>query len=148
MAKQMPNDSPLFEQELYVPREIVFDLWTDAAHLEFWYPPPGATNKQFSLDAIESGIFDFSWHSQDAVAGGERGTIAALAKPSRLVFRGELVKGDEATEPYELEVILEDHGGKTGITINMANGSPAARDYCARTWPVRFDELEQYLSSI
>jgi uncharacterized protein YndB with AHSA1/START domain len=135
----------LLRRELFVPREIVFDLLTDPAHLEYWYPPTDAEARQFAADAVADGGYRYQWHTA-AGAVVEEGRFVVVDTPARL---SQTIDSGPDADIGELEILLSDVGGKTELIVRASGAASSdARDACATRWEERFENLESYLSSI
>jgi len=105
--------------EIFVPREIIFELWTSPEHLEQWNPP---------YTGVDVGY-------------------AELIAPEKLVYAtGRPGIADMASEVH---VKFEDLGGMTRITIHQAPlASAEALAEQEQAWELALDRLTEYLSVI
>ena len=135
-------------RDLFVPREIVFELFSNPDHLPGWYAPALASDCQFSLDLTGGGSRTFAWTDVSGSRHTEYGDVIAVEKPGRLAYRcvctdpGNPMDGD-------VTVTLTDAGGSTRIGV-VQSGLPteAAVEGMTRLWRERLAALESYLSSI
>lgn len=148
----MPEDVLSLSREIFVPREIIFELWTEPAHLAYWYPPTPASSKRFVLDLLVGGEYEFSWTDESGAPHRETGEFIDLERPERLVYsaRHARQEGDATdTADYEVEVGLRDHSGTTRIEVRQTGfTSDDDRKRCTQEWMHRLEGLESYLSSI
>ena len=107
------------------PREIVFQAWTDPAHLARWFAPEGFTVFECRADARVGGRWKLTMRANDALAarigrdhpaGGE---YLEIERPTRLVFTNDAL---DATGNVVVEglttVTFEDVGGATRLTLH------------------------------
>jgi len=109
---------------IYAPRELVFQAWTDPAHLARWFGPEGFTVSECRVDARVGGKWRLTMRANDELAarvgrdhpaGGE---YLEVEKPSRLVFTNNAL---DATGKVILEglttVTFQELGGATQMTL-------------------------------
>lgn len=49
------------------PRDLVFDAWTDPAHVGQWWGPDGFTTTTHEIDIRPGGVWRFTMHGPDGV---------------------------------------------------------------------------------
>ena len=101
------------------PRALVWQAWTDAAHLAQWFGPRGFTSSVPELDLRIGGALRIVMHGPDGNDYPMRGVFREIVPPERLVFSNIAVDNDgKHLLEGETTVLLEDHGGKTRLTVN------------------------------
>ena len=135
--------------EIFVPREIVWDLWTQPEHLGEWYSPSAPSRRQASVDLRVGGSYALSWTGADGVTYTEHGEFIEVEPPQRLVYTMEFDEAFGQPASTELTVDFVDVGGTTRIEIEH-RGYPdeQMRDQHAQGWPEFLKQLEEYLSAI
>ncbi|HEX7035862.1 MAG TPA: SRPBCC domain-containing protein [Pseudomonadales bacterium] len=78
--------TPRLIRELYLPREVVFDAWTDAGHLSQWYVPDGCEPGQVIVEPVPGGRFDVNWTDLSGAAVRESGTFTEITRPEGFVL--------------------------------------------------------------
>lgn len=136
-------------RDLFVPREVVFEVWTEPQHLVGWYAPMADSERSAEVDLRPGGRFHYRWTGPDGAIFVETGEYLAVSPP----------EGFTCTLCYEgafadhfctnLRVTLTDVGGGTRIDI-VQSGYPSAksRDAHKASWPALLDQLEAYFSQI
>jgi len=117
------------ERTFDAPRDLVFRMWVEPAHLAQWWGPDHFTNPVCEIDARAGGKLHIVMRAPD---GGEypmSGTFKEVSPPEKLVFVAQAQDGEgrPALEAYT-SVTFEDAGGKTKMTL-FAHGvgiAPAA----------------------
>jgi len=105
--------------EVFVPREIVYELWTEQEHLEQWHPP----------------------------CAGSDATVTETVRPEKLVYT--MAQTHDTGPAGEVRVVFEDLGGRTGISVHQtALVSADARERQRGAWGLALDRLTDYLSII
>ncbi len=105
-------------RELAAPRELVYRLWTEAAHLAAWWGPKGFTTPECEVDARPGGAIWMVMRSAEGVDYPMTGEFRELSPPERLVFVTSPV--DAARRPLaEIlnTITFADVGGKTLLTL-------------------------------
>ena len=123
------------DHDVFLPRELVFEVWVDPAHLEGWYPAPDQR-----LIAANG-----TWRVLDAAGGVvEEVRPRAARAPERLEW--EVAAGDAAG------VLTVTFGGGRGTcNVAVARGDfadAAERDRQEALWRQRLRRLEQYFAAI
>ncbi|MDY7232788.1 SRPBCC family protein [Hyalangium rubrum] len=118
----VPNPSPTADRELSLsrlldaPRELVFDAWTDPAHMTQWWGPNGFTTKVYQMDVKPGGTCRFLLTGPDGTQYPSRFTYREVKRPERLMYRhGSDV--DDDPNAFEVTVTFEAQGQKTLLTM-------------------------------
>ncbi len=137
------------------PRELVFRAWTERAHLERWFAPPGCTIEFHDFDLRVGGGFRSCIHTPDHKQCWARATFRELIAPRRLVFAfivtnaaGQPVDpvsiGMDPAWPREtvVTVTFSEQAGKTGMALHQTVDETLARKTGAYpSWLQMFDRL-------
>ena len=101
------------------PRELVFQMWTDAAHLAEWWGPRTFTNPVCECDARVGGAWYIVMRSPDGKDYPCGGTYLEVTPPERLLFKNDAVDADGKVIIDGLtEVRFAEHGaGQTLLTL-------------------------------
>lgn len=97
-----------FQRRLSVPREEVFDAWTDPSQIKQWWDPTGTPLADCSVDLRPGGAFCFTMASTHAPAFA--GTYKSVERPAELVFDAMGALGT---------VRLEADAGTTRMTVTI-----------------------------
>ncbi|MPZ09327.1 MAG: SRPBCC domain-containing protein [Kiloniellaceae bacterium] len=87
-----------FTRHFSAPRDLVFKLWTDPAHLAKWWGPAGFTNPVCEFDARAGGHIYIDMRAPDGTVYPMEGTVEEILPPERLVLRCTCC-GDDSGEP-------------------------------------------------
>lgn len=124
--------SPTADRELTMtrdydaPRELVFQAWTDPAHLVQWYGPDGFTITIHSMDVRPGGMWRFIMHGPDGTDYTNRIVYSEVVRPERLVFlHGEDVDDDPGA--FDVTIRFDDVDGRTRVTNHMVLRTAAQR---------------------
>jgi uncharacterized protein YndB with AHSA1/START domain len=98
-------------REINAPREQVYKAWTDPELLKQWWGPNGVTNPVCELDLRPGGSINIVM-----LAGSELGD---LIPPSKLVYSSSAVLDGKPILDTTNTLTLEDHDGKTKMTLNI-----------------------------
>src|ERR1022692_483990 len=118
----------IFTRVFDVPREIVFQAWTDPKHVAQWWGPTGFTTTISEMNVTPGGVWRLAMRGPDGVDYNNRIVFLEVVKPERLVYKHDPEKG---TEPANVQVTVTFavQGGKTAVTMRMLFPSAAARDH-------------------
>lgn len=147
-------------REFDAPRELVFNAWSSAAHLERWYAPQGCSIKFHRYEFEPGGKH---WSCITTPDGHECwciGSFLDVVAPQRIVFT--MIAADaqgNAVEPADLgmdpewprettvTVTFDDLGGRTRLTLDQTvSESLAKRTGAHPSWLSMFDNLATLLA--
>jgi uncharacterized protein YndB with AHSA1/START domain len=124
-ARISPDAKPL-ERELTLtrifdaPRELVFQAWTDPAHLKRWWGPNGFTTPACDVDLRIGGTWRIVMRFPDGINEHIMHAVyREIVRPERLSFTN-VATDKEGTRLLEgiTTITLEDLGGKTKLTMH------------------------------
>jgi len=130
------------------PRELVFRMWTDPAHLAKWWGPRGFTNPVCEIDARPGGALRIVMRAPDGTDYPMAGVFREIVAPERLVFTNCALDHDGNILLDGLTVVsFAEEGGKTKLTVQthaVALVPAAARylDGMKAGWEQTLDGLE------
>lgn len=131
-------------RDLFVPRELVFDAWTQEEHLIQWYSPHPNSQRDVRLDPRAGGTIVLAWEDSTGVTCVDEGRFTDISRPAG--FRCTLTT---ATGFTQLEVNLVDLGGACRIDLrHTAFATESERDARRALWEALLDRLEGYFSAI
>ena len=112
---------------LDAPRDLVFQMWTDPAHIGRWWGPNGFTTTTQEMDVRPGGVWRFVMHGPDGTDYKNKIVYLEIVKPERLVYRHA---GDDDTEPVKFHVTVNfaEQGNKTLLSMRMLFDSAEERD--------------------
>jgi uncharacterized protein YndB with AHSA1/START domain len=136
---------------LNAPRELVFDVWTDPAHLGEWWGPAGFATTTHRMDLRPGGEWIHVMHGPDGIDYPNHTVFIEVNRPSRLVYTNR--GGDAATDPasYEATVTFDEQGGRTRVTMRARFDSAAEKARIMREYGAyegahqMFDRLARHL---
>lgn len=157
----MENKKELLITHLFdAPQALLFEAWTNPAHLLNWYAPDGCTVEFRALDATAGGFFHSCIH--DPVHGNcwIKGKYHEVIVPEKLVFSmvlsneaGDTVTANEAGKSEEwpqaivTTVTLTPIGSQTKLTLHQTVAEDEAKKTGAyQSWFSMFDKLQQLLT--
>jgi uncharacterized protein YndB with AHSA1/START domain len=154
----MTNQSKLMsvdpERELYIervlraPRELVWKVCTEPAHLVKWWGPDGFTNTVSVMDVRVGGKWNLTMHGPDGTDYPNEKVYRVVEKPGKLVF-------DHVSAPHHTTtIILEDLGKETRLCWHMLFESKEEFEVVVKTYKAdeglaqNIDKLERYFTMI
>jgi len=110
-----PSDVEIVsERVLAVPRELVFEAFTDPARLARWWGPQGFTSRFEAFDPRPGGAWRLVMRGPDGAEYANEWEFVELARPERIVLRhlGPMHR-------FDLTITLADRSGRTALTWRM-----------------------------
>jgi uncharacterized protein YndB with AHSA1/START domain len=136
-------------RQLFVPRDLIFQVWTEAGHLSGWYSPGAGFTREVSMDARPGGEYLLAWTDDAGVRFVQSGMFHAVDRPAGFRCSQRFEGGFPEHYVTELAVSIEEAGGSSRIDIRQEGfPSAAARDAHRVLWEALFDQLEAYFSAI
>jgi uncharacterized protein YndB with AHSA1/START domain len=135
------------------PRELVFKVWTDPAHVPHWWGPRGFTTTTHKMEVKPGGVWRYVMHGPDGHNYENIITYVEVVRPERLVYKHG---GDVDTEPVNFltTVTFEERSGKTTATMRSVFPSTQARDHVVKNYGAieggkqHLERLGEYLSTM
>lgn len=147
-----PSDRELVTTRVVdAPRGLVWDAWTQPAHLPHWMlGPDGWIMPVCEIDLRASGAWHFVWRKSDGTEMAMRGVYREITPPEELIAT-ESWGGDWPETVNTL--ILAEKDGKTMITQTVTYLSKEARDAALQTGmnegvAQSLDRLAEYLRTL
>ncbi|WP_424951817.1 SRPBCC family protein [Deinococcus sp.] len=161
--------APLFttSRTFDAPRDLVWRVWTEQAHLGRWMSPAGMTQLGSSLDLRPGGVFHYGLRTPDGLEMWGKWVFRRVVPPELLEFvqsfsdaAGGLGRNPMAADwPLETlsTVAFSEADGKTTVTLSSGpiNASERERQMFAgafggmtQGWGGTFDKLEAYLAEV
>ena len=132
------------------PRELVFRMWTDPAHLAKWWGPKGFTNPVCEMDVRPGGAIRIVMRAPDGTDYPMAGAFREIVAPERLVFTNcALDQEGNVLLDGLTTVTFAEQGEKTKLTVQTRATAlvPAAARYLEGMeagWEQTLDGLEQH----
>jgi len=136
-------------RELFVPRDLVYQVWTEVDHLSGWYSPSAGCTREISADVRVGGRYLFAWTTPDGTRFAQSGEYRAVDPPAEFRCSQWYQEGFDGTFGTQLTVALAEVAGSTRIDIQQ-QGFPTeiSRDSARQLWSDLLDQLEGYFSVI
>jgi uncharacterized protein YndB with AHSA1/START domain len=145
------------DAELYIdrvfeaPRELVFEAWTNRAHLDRWSCPKGFTLPVSEGDVRDGGWFRACMRSPEGQGHWVSGTYKEVRAPEKLVFthawEGE--DGERSSETLVTVTFEAISALKTRMRFHQAFfPSRQSRDGHEGGWNQSFDKLGSLLATL
>jgi len=133
------------------PRELVFDAWTKAEHLQQWQGAPrGFTVTAQESDIRPGGGFRICMRSPEGVDHWLQGSYREITRPGRLVFtHAWLDAAGKPSQETSVTITFVERGKKTELTLRQTGfKSVEARDGHRMGWTSALEALADYLAEI
>jgi uncharacterized protein YndB with AHSA1/START domain len=154
-----PSDAVSIERTFDAPLDLIWQMWTDPAHVAVWYGPEGASVEVVRMEVRVGGGRLVAMHVE--TPGGRRdmwftGEFREVVEGKRLVYtesmgdeHGKVLTPAELGLPEshptttEVRVELEETAGHT--TMVMTHVGIPADSPGAAGWTMAFDKLARHL---
>jgi uncharacterized protein YndB with AHSA1/START domain len=157
-----------FSRIVEAPRELVFNVWTDADHFAQWFGPREVAIPFCRIDPRPGGVLHFCHRLGDGTEVWVKGSYREFVAPQRLVFVLSFVDagGRPAAHPmfpdWPLDTVIlttvtfADLAGRTQLTVRQVLEPPttAAKDMVKRErqaarvgWAETLDRLDEYVGA-
>lgn len=152
----------IIERVFDAPRELVWQVWTQAEHLKQWWGPESFTAPEIQVDLRVGGKYLFCMTSPDGENYWSTGVFTEIVPIERFTFtdnfadeHGNIVDPsyygmDEGfSDQMEVTVTLEDLGDKTKMTMTQRGIAPGAMFEGTHSgWSGSFDKLAAHLKGL
>ena len=137
------------------PRELVWEAWTNPAHIAQWWGPRGLVCPTCELDLRVGGVFSLHMRGPDGAVYPCKGIYREIVVPKRIVYTGEAVDGHACgggLPPRSLVTItFSEHRGKTTLILHTRFESAMGLDAALKagygtSWAVTLERLGEILS--
>jgi uncharacterized protein YndB with AHSA1/START domain len=131
-GQETPAQSATADREIVIsrvidaPRELVFEAFTEVAHLSQWWGPEGFTTTTRAFEFRAGGEWDFLMHGPDGTDYAEWITWTEIVPPERIA----LLHGESRDDPNAFDSVLtfEADGEATRIEMHTVVPTKEVRD--------------------
>ncbi|GAA0548253.1 uncharacterized protein YndB with AHSA1/START domain [Rhizomicrobium palustre] len=116
------------------PRQMVFDAFTDPAHLAHWWGPKGFTITTHRFEFRKGGVWRLTMHGPDGRDYENYVTFEEVTPPSRLVMHYGTAEEEQSPTHHDTTITFEDLGGRTKLTLFMVFPTAEQRDMVVRDY--------------
>jgi uncharacterized protein YndB with AHSA1/START domain len=153
------NATPSSEWDLVItrvfnaPRELVWKVWTDPAHVQQWWGPKGFTNPRCEWNAQPGGSIHIDMRAPDGVIYPMSGEVQEVAPPERLVFISHALDAHGKSMFDVLNTVtLTDQRGKTALmlearVLTTTEHAPQYLKGMEMGWNMSLDRLVDHLAA-
>ncbi|MFZ0547524.1 MAG: SRPBCC domain-containing protein [Candidatus Promineifilaceae bacterium] len=132
------------------PRELVFEAFTEEAHIEQWWAPRGATTHEMNVKP--GGVWRYSQPGRGGADQSFKIEFIEITKPTRLVYDYG-IDAANSPEPVRTTVTFEELEGKTKVTLQLLFVTAAARKQAVKYGAIvgamqALEELADYLAEV
>ncbi len=128
------------ERVVNAPRELVWKVWTDPAHLIHWWGPNGFTHTFQEISVRPGGEWKFIMHGPDGVNYPNYIRFEEIVPHERIVY----VHGERANEPthFKTTVTFTAEGTKTRVAMRAVFPTKEARDFVVKQFKADIGALQ------
>ncbi|MBK8057022.1 MAG: SRPBCC family protein [Gemmatimonadetes bacterium] len=142
---------------LRVPRALVWQAWSDPAHLKEWWCPKPWTTEVRAFDLRPGGAFHTFMRGPDGGTSDNPGAFLEVVPQSRLVWTSALLEhwrpAADPWMPMTAYINLSDEGEHTRYVATVLHKDKATRDQHEAMgffdgWGTCITQLEQFAASL
>jgi uncharacterized protein YndB with AHSA1/START domain len=130
-----------------VPRDLLFEMFSNPDHLVHWWGPNGFTNSFHEFDLRPGGAWRFVMHGPDGTEYQMAKDFLEVVKPERIVLL-HLQEGHN----FQMTMTFEDTPGGSRLTWRMLFEDPEEntrlRGVISEANEQNFDRLGEYLGKL
>jgi uncharacterized protein YndB with AHSA1/START domain len=130
-----------------VPRELLFEMFSNPDHLVHWWGPKGFTNTFHEFDLRPGGAWRFVMYGPDGAEYQMDKRFIEIVKPERIVLDHV-----QAMHCFRMTMTFEDDPGGTRLTwwmlFEIAEENTKLRSVISEANEQNFDRLQAYLANI
>jgi uncharacterized protein YndB with AHSA1/START domain len=130
-----------------VPRELLFETFSNPDHLVHWWGPKGFTNTFHEFDLRPGGAWHFAMHGPDGAEYQIAKEFIEVVEPERIVLQHL-----EETHRFQMTMTFADDPGGTRLTWWILFESPEEnarlRSVISEANEQNFDRLQTYLANV
>ena len=129
------------------PIKVVWEAWTQAAHIAQWWGPKGMETKVLAHDFRVGGQWKYSMAMPDGKEFISEGVYQEIVPYEKIVTSADF---KPMTEGVELHVLMEAEGDQTHFTFKVVHSSEDYRIQQEKMgiyngWGTVFDRLEAFV---
>jgi uncharacterized protein YndB with AHSA1/START domain len=150
-----PSDREIVtSRTLAAPRELVWKVWTDPAHVGNWWGPNGFTTTTSRIDVRPGGVWTFVMHGPDGRDYENKITYIEVVEPERLVYAHGGGIDDLEPVSFHMTVTFVERNGQTELTMRAVFPTAEERDRVAREYGAvegavqHLGRLAEYLQTV
>jgi uncharacterized protein YndB with AHSA1/START domain len=146
----------VFTRTFAAPCALVWQAFTEPAHIQRWWGPQGFTGDAYQMDLRAGGAFGLTLISPDGACFPCQGRLVEVVKETRLVLEGEASEGHPcgAGIPPRATVTItfEQQGNQTRLTLHTRFATPASQQAAAdagyvTSWEESLARLKNFVQS-
>jgi uncharacterized protein YndB with AHSA1/START domain len=122
----------VISRRIEIPRELVFERFTDVRHLSRWWGPEGFTTTTRAFEFRVGGVWDFVMNGPDGTDYQEWISWTEIAPPERIA----LLHGEFESDPNAFESVLTftPDGAATRVEMRTVFPTRQQRDEAVETF--------------
>ena len=159
-TSQYKDTDIVITRDFAAPRQLVWDVWTQPAHIEKWFGPKEWNTKVESLDFRVGGRW---WYVMSGPGGNEHrfgGMFKEIVPIEKVVSTDEFgegieesMKGIDLPKGVVVTTLFDDLGERTRLTLITSHPTLEEKQKHADMgvvdgWNSTFEKMEEYLAKV
>jgi len=146
----LTNRTLTIERTFDAPIDLVWEAWTDSAHIARWWAPHGMPLEVIAYDFSPGGKWKYSMPMPDGNKFISEGVFKEIVDKQKIISSADF---KPMTENVELHISFEADGDKTRLTFSVVH---ATAEYCKQQeemgfyngWGSALERLEALISEL
>lgn len=114
------------ERLVGAPIDLVFEMFTDARHLDAWWGPDGFRNETHEMEFSVGGLWRYTMHGPDGKDWPNWIRYQEIRPPKRIAYEHGGEMGEAAH--FHGVITLKPEGDQSRVTLTLIFATPEARD--------------------
>lgn len=157
----------IIKRTLNAPRELVWNVWTQAEHLSKWFSPAAFNIKVIKMDLKPNGIFHYCMTTPDGLELWGKWVFRDIQQPEKLTLIQSFSNAEGGLGSHPMVPVWPKHtlstmtltevGDKTELLLEWQTYEASEEEIAAfnsafdsmtQGWGSTFENLENYLAKI
>jgi uncharacterized protein YndB with AHSA1/START domain len=142
----------IVSRQFRAPRALVWQAWTDPAHIVKWWGPYRYTAPRAEIELRPGGKVSFEMQAPNGRVFGSTGTVDEVLALERLVVTTRLAQDGMTMLEVRQTVTFEERGDETRVTlrahvIRATDAAASALAFMSEGWNQTLDKLTSYATT-
>jgi uncharacterized protein YndB with AHSA1/START domain len=142
----------IVSRQFHAPRALVWQAWTDPAHIVKWWGPHRFTAPRAEIELRPGGAVHFEMQAPGGRIYPSTGTVDEVIVPARLVVTTRLAQDGITVLEVQQTVTFEERGEETRVTlrahvIRATEAAASALAFMNEGWNQALDKLTSYATT-
>lgn len=154
MSTEYPDHSLIIKRILNAPRQLVWDVWTQPAHIGKWWGPEGFSTRVEQMELKIGETWRYVMISPSGEEFPQEGIFQEIIEPKKLVSTADFgEESDSVNSTKVMTSLFDEIENKTLVTLIITYPTKEDRDRQEKLgviygWNANFDSFQNYLKNL